>query len=103
VPPITASFYSKVGIFTPLRLNNYHVRIAKLIGFGHGAAVRRPELKSDANVIVIEITSHFVFETAKKSGAVIGGATLPPAAPLSPQAPCAALTTVTRDTVSNAY
>ena len=38
VPPMTASFHSKVGIFTPLRLNNYHVRIAKLIGFGRGAA-----------------------------------------------------------------
>ena len=28
---MTASFHSKVGIFTPLRLNNYHVRIAKFI------------------------------------------------------------------------
>ena len=39
-PPITASFHSNVSIFTPLLLNNYHVRIAKLSGFGHGAAPR---------------------------------------------------------------
>ena len=40
VPPMTASFHSKVGIFTPVRINNYHVCIAKLIGFGRGAAPR---------------------------------------------------------------
>ena len=39
-PPITASFHSNVGILTPLLLNNYHVRIAKLSGFGRGAAPR---------------------------------------------------------------
>ena len=68
MPPMTASFYSKVGISTPLRLNNYnHVRIAKLIAIAHRICInmdvgRRPELKSDetydANVIVIEIISH---------------------------------------------
>ena len=36
---MTASFHSKVGTFTPLMLNNYHVRIAKLIGFGRGSWV----------------------------------------------------------------
>jgi hypothetical protein len=65
---MTASFHSKVGIFTPLRLNDYHVRIAKLIGFGHVG--RRPELKSDetcdANVIVIEITSHLCLKPLKQ-------------------------------------
>jgi hypothetical protein len=66
---MTASFHSKVGIFTPLRLNNYHVNIAKLIGLGR--RVGRPELKSDetcdANVIVIEneITSQLCLKPLK--------------------------------------
>ena len=47
VPPMTALFHSKVGIFTPLRPNNYHVRIAKLIGFGRGAAPREPSTSSN--------------------------------------------------------
>ena len=51
VPPMTASFHGKVGNFTPLRLNNYHVCNAKLILIAHRIWTwlvgRRPELNSD--------------------------------------------------------
>ena len=82
---MTTSFHSKVGIFTPLRLNPqqlYHVRIAKLIGFGRGAAPRA-QMTCDVNWIVIEITSHLCLKPLNKtSGAVFGGATPLVALPL---------------------
>ena len=57
---MTASFHSKVGIFTPLRLKN-----SSDLDVG-----RRPELKSDetcdANVIVIEITSQLCLKPLKQ-------------------------------------
>ena len=72
---MTTSFHSKVGIFTPLRLNNYQSRSHRktnssdlVLDVGLG---RRPELKSDetcdANVIVIDTTSHLCLKPPKQA------------------------------------
>ena len=71
-PPITASFHSNVGIFTPLLLNNYHVRIAKLSGFGRGAAPRVSHLRLKPQKQVVQLLAARP-HTSSAESTVVGG------------------------------